>query len=111
MGLIMAQHQLNQGVRATRTWRFRQAFEVICARIDWLGEITGSHRHAAIGSDFDGFIKPTVSGLEAAGDMQRLEGALRERYGSEDGERICSGNALRVLHAGWSIADDREARA
>ncbi len=102
VGLIMAQHQLNRGVRRTRSWRFRGSLKVICAHIDRIGEITGSHRHAAIGSDFDGFIKPTVAGLESAGDMQRLEGALRERYGDVDGERICSGNALRVLKAGWA---------
>jgi microsomal dipeptidase-like Zn-dependent dipeptidase len=102
VGLIMAQHQLNRGVRRTRSWRFRQSFEVICAHIDRIREITGSHRHSAIGSDFDGFVKPTVTGLESAGDMQRLEGALRERYGDADGERICSGNGLRVLNAGWA---------
>ena len=101
VGLIMAQHQLNSGVRRMRTWRFRESFEVICAHIDRIGQVTGSHRHTAIGSDFDGFIKPTVAGLESAGDMERLEGALRERYGDTDGERICSGNALRVLKAGW----------
>jgi membrane dipeptidase len=101
VGLIMAQHQLNSGLRRTRAWRFRQSFEVICAHIDRIGEITGSHRHTGIGSDFDGFIKPTMAGLESAGDMERLEGALRERYGDTDGERICSGNALRVLKAGW----------
>lgn len=104
VGLIMAQHQLNSGVRRTRTWRFRESFEVICAHIDRIGEITGSHRHTAIGSDFDGFIKPTMSGLESAADMERLEGALRERYGDTDGERICSGNALRVLESGWGGA-------
>jgi microsomal dipeptidase-like Zn-dependent dipeptidase len=102
VGLIMAQHQLNDGVRKTRSWRFRQSFEVICAHIDRIGQSTGSHRHTAIGSDFDGFIKPTVAGLESAGDMKKLERALRERYGDADGERICSGNALRVLKAGWA---------
>jgi microsomal dipeptidase-like Zn-dependent dipeptidase len=101
VGLIMAQHQLNRGVRRTRSWRWRRSFEVICAHIDRIGEIAGSHRHTAIGSDFDGFIKPTVAGLESAGDMQRLEGALRERYGDVDGESICSANALRVLKTGW----------
>lgn len=110
VGLIMAQHQLNSGVRATRSWRWRQSLEVICAHVDRIGEITGSHRHTAIGSDFDGFIKPTVAGLESAGDMQRLEGALRERYGDADGERICSGNALRVLNAGWAGAASPSAR-
>jgi microsomal dipeptidase-like Zn-dependent dipeptidase len=104
VGLIMAQHQLNSGVRRTRSWRFRKSFEVICAHIDRIGEVTGSHRHTAIGSDLDGFIKPTMAGLESAADMKRLEGALRERYGEADGQRICAGNALRVLKEGWAGA-------
>jgi microsomal dipeptidase-like Zn-dependent dipeptidase len=33
--------------------------------------------------------------------LARLEEALHERYADEDAERICSGNALRVLRAGW----------
>jgi microsomal dipeptidase-like Zn-dependent dipeptidase len=102
VGLIFAQHQLNDGVRRTRTKAFEESFEVICRHLDRLAEITGSHAHAAIGSDLDGFIKPTMGGLESMTDMARLERALGDRYGTEDGERICSGNALRVLRAGWS---------
>lgn len=79
----------------------RVTLEVICAHLDRIAQITGSHRHAAIGSDFDGFIKPTAAGLESAADLARLEGALRERYGHVKGESICSGHALRVLRAGW----------
>ena len=101
VGLILAQHQLNDGVRRSNTETFEESFEVICAHLDRIAEITGSHRHGAIGSDFDGFIKPTMGGLESMTDMARLERALRDRYGDEDGERICSGNALRVLRAGW----------
>jgi len=70
-----------------------------------LAEITGSHRHTGIGSDFDGFIKPTMGGLESMSDMRTLEEALRDRYGSADAEAICSGNALRVLRAGWGRAN------
>jgi microsomal dipeptidase-like Zn-dependent dipeptidase len=101
VGLIMAQHQLNDGLRRRPTTSFEQSFDVICRHLDRLAEITGSHRHAAIGSDFDGFIKPTMGGLESMADMRTLEGALRDRYGPADGEAICSANALRVLHAGW----------
>jgi hypothetical protein len=36
--------------------------------------------------------------------MRRVEAALRKRYGSADGDLICSGNALRLLDAGWSGA-------
>jgi membrane dipeptidase len=101
VGLIMAQHQLNDGVRKNYTTTFEQSFEVICLHIDRLAEITGSHRHTGIGSDFDGFIKPTMGGLESMADMRTLETALRDRYGPTDAEAICSGNALRVLRIGW----------
>ena len=101
MGLILAQHQLNDGVRRSPTASFADSFEVICRHLDRIAEITGSHEHAAIGSDFDGFIKPTMGRLESAADLAALEPALRERHGATDAERICSGNALRVLRAGW----------
>ena len=100
-GLILAQHQLNDGVRRSRTKSFEESIEVICKHLDRIAEITGSHGYAAIGSDLDGFIKPTMGGLESMADMARLQQALRDRYGAEDAERICSGNALRVLRAGW----------
>jgi microsomal dipeptidase-like Zn-dependent dipeptidase len=101
VGLILAQHQLNDGLRRRRTTSFEQSFEVICSHVDRIAEITGSHRHTAIGSDFDGFIKPTMGGIESMADMRTLENALRDRYGPADGEAICSENALRVLHSGW----------
>jgi microsomal dipeptidase-like Zn-dependent dipeptidase len=101
IGLILAQHQLNDGVRRRRTKRLEESLEVIFRHVDRIREITGSHRHVAIGSDFDGFIKPTMGGLESMADLPALEAALRRRYGDEDGERIAAGNALRVLRAGW----------
>lgn len=103
IGLIFAQHQLNDGLRRRRTHEFEESFEVIAAHLERIREITGSHRHSAIGSDFDGFIKPTLGGLESMADMRRLETALLQRYG-EDAEAIASGNALRVLRSGWRVA-------
>jgi microsomal dipeptidase-like Zn-dependent dipeptidase len=111
VGLIFAQHQLNDGVpglearglgsRVGKRRRSERSFEVLCRHIDRIREETGSHRHTAIGSDLDGFIKPTLAGLEDMRDMAGLERALRERYGEEDGELICSGNSLRVLTSFW----------
>ena len=101
VGLIFAQHQLNDGVRRRRTKNFADSFEVLCKHIDRLHELTGSHRHTAIGSDLDGFIKPTLGGLESMSDMAQLEPALRERYGDDGAEAIASGNALRLLRTGW----------
>ena len=100
VGLIMAQYQLNDGLRR-RTSSFEDSFDVICRHIDRIAEITGSHRHVAFGTDFDGFIKPTLTGLESAADLKRLERELRRRYGDADADLITSANALRVLRRLW----------
>ena len=82
--------------------RFNASIDELCRHIDAIHGATGSHRHVAIGSDFDGFIKPTLPGIEDMRAMRRVEAALRKRYGNADGDLICSGNALRLLDAGWA---------
>jgi microsomal dipeptidase-like Zn-dependent dipeptidase len=100
VGLILAQYQLNNGIRHFHTRNFDQSFDVIRRHIDKIAEITGSHEHVALGSDFDGFIKPTMSELEDMGDLARLEQRLRQEYGA-DADLITHGNALRVLRTLW----------
>jgi microsomal dipeptidase-like Zn-dependent dipeptidase len=97
IGLILAQHQLNEGLRKDEAKTFEDSFEVITRHIDRIRDITGSLEHVGLGSDFDGFIKPTMGGLERESDLARLAPALTARYGATDAERILSGNALRVL--------------
>jgi microsomal dipeptidase-like Zn-dependent dipeptidase len=97
VGLIMAQHQLDDGVRRRHTRNFEQSFEVICRHLDRLREWTGAHRTAGFGTDLDGFIKPTMGGVETTADLARLKPALEERYGAADAERILAGNARRVV--------------
>ena len=100
IGLIFAQHQLTDGVRrGTRT--LKESLEVLERHVERIREITGSHRHTAIGSDFDGFIKPTLGSLESMADMAASGAGARTRYGAEDAAAICSGNALRLLRTLW----------
>ncbi len=101
VGLIMAQHQLNDGVRKQETTTLEESLEVICAHVDKIVEITGGYEQVALGTDFDGFIKPTMGGLETSADLKLLERALRERYGDEKADLMTSGNALRVLRTLW----------
>ena len=54
--------------------------------------------HVAIGSDLDGFIKPTLGGVEDAADLAALRDALRREYGA-DAEKLLGANAIRVLRA------------
>lgn len=110
IGLIFAQHQLYEavdagalrrhGLRVRKRKRFEESFEVICRHIDRIKKLTGSHRHVAIGSDFDGFIKPTLAGLQDMRDMAVLERALKKEY-KGDAALICSENALRPLTSYW----------
>jgi microsomal dipeptidase-like Zn-dependent dipeptidase len=116
VGLIFAQHQLGDGLDIgarrplglpiPRPPRFGDSFAILCRHIDRIHEVTGSHRHTAIGSDLDGFIKPTLAGLEDMRDMTGLERALREHYGEADGDLICSGNGLRLLTSYWRGSTD-----
>ncbi len=99
VGLILATHQAADGLG--HPTRLEDGLAVLYRHADRIREITGSHRHTAIGTDFDGFIKPTLPGLEDEGDMHRLEDALHDRYGAEDAEAIASGNVLRLVRTYW----------
>ena len=101
IGLILAEYQAADGLRDRRTTTLGQSLEVLFRHVDRLREITGSHRHAAIGSDHDGFIKPTLAGLEDAGQLGSVETALAHRYGGAVAEQIASGNVLRLLRSYW----------
>jgi microsomal dipeptidase-like Zn-dependent dipeptidase len=101
VGIIMAQHQLNDGLRDEPTRSFEDSLDVLFRHIDKIAAVTGGFDHVAIGTDFDGFIKPTLSEIERMADMARLERALREQY-PQDADKLLSQNALRVLRAIWS---------
>jgi len=101
VGLIMAQHQLNDGIRKKDTTMLDESLEVICKHIDKIAEITNNYEHIGLGTDFDGFIKPTMSGLETPAELPLLEQALQARYGKENVERMMWRNALGVLQRVW----------
>ena len=107
IGLILAEHQATDGLRDRRTATLGQSLEVLFRHVDRLRELTGSHRHAAIGSDHDGFIKPTLAGLENAEQMRSVETALSHHYGEDAGELIASGNVLRLLRTYWGGGNGR----
>jgi microsomal dipeptidase-like Zn-dependent dipeptidase len=100
MGVILCDHFVKEGLRHRRTRTFDESLEVVSRHVDRMREVTGSHRHAAIGSDLDGYIKPALAGMDDMSAMSPLAAALAERYGP-DAEAIRRGNALRVLRKGW----------
>jgi microsomal dipeptidase-like Zn-dependent dipeptidase len=98
VGLILAQHQLNDGVRKRRTRRLEESIDVICRHIDRIEEVAGPG-HVALGTDLDGFVKPTMGGIETAADLAKLRRPLLEKYHDDAKvEAFLYGNARDVIH-------------
>ncbi|MEA2170897.1 MAG: rane dipeptidase [Solirubrobacteraceae bacterium] len=97
IGLIMAQHQLVKGVRRRNTRTLDESMPVIVEHLDTLRKWANSDAVAAIGSDLDGFIKPTMGGIETAGDLAQLGDRLEQQYGAAEATKILWGNVARVV--------------
>ncbi|HWC85025.1 MAG TPA: membrane dipeptidase [Solirubrobacteraceae bacterium] len=110
LGCILCQHYITSGMRGAANG-FEGSVAALCRHIDKIHALTNSYDHIAVGSDLDGYIKPALPGLEHMGRMAALQRALRARYGDADAEKICSGNALRVLRAAWGEKRPRPAGA
>lgn len=92
VGMIMAQHQLGE------TADEDEARAVLKKHADAIAEAAGGHQCTAIGSDLDGFIKPTLAGIEKAADFATLADWISELY-PNDADAILHGNVRRVLGA------------
>ena len=101
IGLIFANHQILDGLGGKKPTTLADSVGALIKHIDRIHELTGSHRHVGIGSDLDGFIKPTLPGLQTMSDMAPLEDALAEHYGPDTARLICFDNALRPLRTYW----------
>ena len=61
MGVIACTHYTHDGLRPTsKVKTFEDSMELVFAHIDRIAQVTGSHDHAAIGTDLDGWIKPAL---------------------------------------------------
>jgi membrane dipeptidase len=93
IGLIAAQHQLGE------TNTEDDSATMVKAHLDAIGAAVGdASTVAALGTDIDGFIKPTLKGFEKASDFAKLERWVRAA-GQTDPEAILHGNAERVIRA------------
>ena len=91
IGLILAQHQLGSTSSETDTrTTLNRHIDAIRALGDGLG-------HCALGTDLDGFIKPTLTGINEAPDLAKLAQWIEEDLpGDADG--ILYENARGLLH-------------
>src|SRR4051794_35891123 len=67
IGLILAQHQLGD------TPDDAASAALVRKHADAIHAVVGTHDLTAIGTDLDGFIKPTLHGIDRASDCQKLE--------------------------------------
>lgn len=90
IGLILAQHQLGH------TADQAESRAVIAKHLNAIDELGNGHEATALGTDLDGFIKPTLAGIQLADDLARLEEWIRADF-PDDAEAILHANADRVL--------------
>jgi len=92
IGVIMAQHQLGSttdpGQSQATVARHLKAIAAACG---------GGFDSCAIGSDLDGFIKPTLAGLENAPDFQHVAGWIDAEFSPPDAEKIRYQNAVELV--------------
>ena len=72
--------------------------------IDYVCQLAGNSRHAAIGTDLDGGYgrEQSPSDLDTIADLQKIPGLMSARgYSDNDIAAIMHGNWLRFLHAAW----------
>ncbi len=100
LGCILCKHFITSGLPGVSN-SLEGSLDALCKHIDKIHDLTGSYDHIGIGSDLDGYIKPALPGLEDMRRMTDLQAHLHKRYGATDAEKICNGNALRVLRAEW----------
>ena len=103
IGLILARHQLNEKAEVADEDDPAETPRTLVRHINAIRACVPDHTnaHVAIGSDLDGFIKPTVAGIETVSDLATLVAPLRDAYG-DDAEMILSGNAMRVARKALS---------
>jgi membrane dipeptidase len=73
--------------------------------IDYICQLAGTSRHAALGTDLDGGFgrEQSPSDLDTIADLQRIPELLRDRgYGEHDIANIAHGNWVRLLSEAWS---------
>lgn len=96
-GILYCDHYIGEGKPRTKslTESLDRIDEHVEKLVAWGGEDV-----LAIGSDLDGFIKPTLAGLNSAADHRDVARHLERKYPAL-AAKICHENALRVFRRAW----------
>lgn len=102
IGAVFDCWMLTPGFKSGVTSNTVVSLDTVAKHIDHVCQVTGSARHAAIGSDLDGGFGTEQSphDLDTIADLQKLSGLLKARgYSQQDVELILHGNWLRFFAA------------
>lgn len=80
--------------------------DTVVDHIDYVCQLAGNSRHAAIGTDLDGGFgrEQSPCDLDTIADLQKIPAKLASRgYNETDINNIMHGNWLRLLHAAWEV--------
>ena len=103
IGLITAQHQIG------RTWTRRGARKAVRRHMEAIRDACGNHEATALGTDIDGFIKPTLKGFETAADYAVVAEWVEQDQGA-DAKAILHDNARGVLERLFTARDAARSR-
>lgn len=104
IGAVCDAWMLQPGWVVGQSTNEKVTLDTVVDHIDYVCQLAGSSRHAAIGSDLDGGFGRDQSprDLDTIADLQELAGLLGARgYGGGDIAAILHGNWLRLLRQSW----------
>ena len=74
IGLILSRHLMGESDDAP------EVRDVLRRHIEAIHDVLETHDHTALGTDLDGFIKPTLAPIETARDLEKLEEWIRADF-------------------------------
>jgi microsomal dipeptidase-like Zn-dependent dipeptidase len=96
IGLIACDHYITDGLRG-KTKTLDDSLEVLRRHIDKIASLTDGYDCIGIGSDLDGFIKPSLTGLEFPKGYEAMWAYLSRHYSDDIADKIFKRNAMRLL--------------
>ena len=104
IGLAFDAWMLSPGWTIGESQNDSVTLNTVVDHIDYICQLAGNCRHAAIGTDLDGGYgrEQSPSDLDTIADLQKLVGLLEKRsYNHDDIVAIMHGNWLRLLNQAW----------
>jgi microsomal dipeptidase-like Zn-dependent dipeptidase len=95
IGLIACEHWMSLGRRKPRN--FDESMGLLFEHIQKIRDETGTFDNIAIGSDMDGFIRPSLKGFDSPAVYRDVAARLASKFGQPAADAICYQNAGRVL--------------